>query len=212
MTRTILTFGDSNTHGTPPMQSHDHHPRMTRRWPTVLRKSLDCNVIEEGLGGRLAAGHGDPVMGEHMNGQIGLRIAIASHGPIDWMTIMLGTNDLQAHHGKTAAQIAAHVDALLKIALLEELQARHDGFQILLICPPPVIAAGVFKADFADQIDTSHALAPLYAAKANKRGVHFSNAGDHITSSNIDGIHFDQTAHDALGIAVADYIARHDTL
>lgn len=193
------------------MQTLDHHPRFARRWPNCVANALNCTVIEEGLGGRLAAGHGDPIMGAHMDGQLGLRIALATHGPIDWLTIMLGTNDLQAHHGKTAEQIAAHVDALVKIALSEDLQSRHGGFQTLLICPPPVLAAGVFAADFADAVATSRALAPLYAHHAQKRGVHFLDAGAHIQSSPIDGIHFDQAAHDILGHAVSDYIGTNQT-
>ena len=207
MTQMILTYGDSNTHGTPPMHTTDHHPRLAQRWPVILRETLECEVVEAGLGGRLAAGHGDPIMGDHMNGQLGLRIALASHGPIDWLTIMLGTNDLQAHHGKDARMIAAHVDALIKIAQTDDLQNRHGGFQILLICPPPVIATGVFQADFADQVETSQALAPLYAAKAAKRGVHYLNAGAHITSSDVDGIHFDAANHLKFGQAVAAYIS-----
>ena len=203
MKQTILAFGDSNTHGTPPMHTSDHHPRMARRWPVVMADALNCHVIEEGLGGRLAAGHGDPVMGAHMNGQIGLRIALASHGPIDWLVIMLGTNDLQAHHGKTAIDIAAHVDALIKIALLDELQDRHAGFRILLVCPPPILSMGVFAADFHGQESASHDLANLFADRASARGVAFLDAGRIVKSSAIDGIHLDQTAHELLGNAIA---------
>ena len=188
------------------MGSFNHHPRIARRWPVVLAQAAGVNLIEEGLGGRLAAGHGDPNMGAHMDGQLGLRIALASHGPIDLMTIMLGTNDLQAHHGKTAAQIAAHVDALVKIALTDELQDRHGGFEILLICPPAVIGAGVFVADFTDNVRVSRALPALYARVATRRAVHFMDAGAHIASSDIDGIHFDKVAHKVLGQAVADQI------
>lgn len=184
------------------MGSLDHHPRLARRWPVVMAQAAGVNLIEEGLGGRLAAGHGDP----HMDGQLGLRIALASHGPTDVLTIMLGTNDLQAHHGKTAALIAAHVDALMKIALTDELQDRHGRFEILLICPPAVIGTGVFAADFADSVQASRALPALYARVATRRAVHFMDAGAHIASSDIDGIHFDKAAHAVLGQAVADQI------
>ena len=47
----------------------------------------------------------DPVMGAHMDGVVGLRIALESNGPIDLLTIMLGTNDAQYHHARSAEQI-----------------------------------------------------------------------------------------------------------
>ena len=73
------------------MGSLDHHPRLSKRWPVIMAGAAGVTLIEEGLGGRLAAGRGDPIMGDHMNGQLGLRIALASHGPIDLLTIMLET-------------------------------------------------------------------------------------------------------------------------
>jgi lysophospholipase L1-like esterase len=206
MTYTVLTYGDSNTFGTPPMGSFDQHPRILKRWPSVMADSLKCNLIEDGLPGRLAAGHGDPNMGAYMDGQLGLRIALASHGPIDLLTIMLGTNDLKADLGKTAPQIASHIDALIKIAQTADLQDRHGGFEILVICPAPVIGAGVFAADFEDSVDISRALPALFTHVATRRGVHFLDTGVHIASSDIDGIHFDEATHTVLGQVVADQI------
>lgn len=206
MEKTVLTFGDSNTHGTPPMGSLDHHPRLSKRWPVIMAGAAGVTLIEEGLGGRLAASHGDPIMGDQMNGQLGLRIALASHGPIDLLTIMLGTNDFQAHHGKTVDQIAGHMDGLLKIAQLPELQDRHGGYEVLVIAPPPVKARGIFAPDFANAVVPSQSLGLLYAEIAQRRSMHFLDAGQHITSSDIDGIHFDENAHATLGRAVADQI------
>ena len=206
MTYTVLTYGDSNTHGTPPLASRDPHPRLKRRWPVVMAKASGVDLIEEGLPGRLAAGHGDPLMGAHMDGQLGLRIALASHGPIDLLTIMLGSNDVQSHHGKSAAQIASHIDALTKMALDADVQDRHNGFQLLIICPPVAISSGTFATDFVGAKETSAALPPLYARIAQNRGLHFMNAGAHITSSPIDGVHFDEAAHETLGQAVADQV------
>ena len=94
----------------------------------------------------------------------------------------------------------------MKIALTDELQDRHGGFEILLICPPAVIGAGVFVADFTDNVRVSRALPALYARVATRRAVHFVDAGAHIASSDIDGIHFDKVAHEVLGQAVADQI------
>src|SRR5210317_226721 len=98
MAKTILTFGDSNTYGTPPAQARAENRRFGPdvRWPCVMARALGeaWQVIEAGLPGRTTC-LADPVMGAHMDGQIGLRIALEGHGPIDLLTIMLGTNDAQ---------------------------------------------------------------------------------------------------------------------
>ena len=52
MTKTILTFGDSNTYGTPPMGSRDYHPRFAARWPAVMAQQTSATLIEEGLPAR----------------------------------------------------------------------------------------------------------------------------------------------------------------
>ena len=65
MTRTVLLFGDSNTHGTMPMPDLGFSGRFGRaeRWPGRLRHLLpDWDVIEEGHPGRTTV-HDDPVEG-----------------------------------------------------------------------------------------------------------------------------------------------------
>uniref|UniRef100_A0AAN0NLC3 GDSL-type esterase/lipase family protein n=1 Tax=Yoonia rhodophyticola TaxID=3137370 RepID=A0AAN0NLC3_9RHOB len=132
MAKTILAYGDSNTHGTPPMTDRMVYARYGAdvRWPTLLGRSLqpDWQVIEAGLPGRTAA-HDCPVMGTHRNGQVGLRIALESHGPIDLLTIMLGTNDSKTFFGLSADGIAAGLASLLAIAQSDEYQTRHGGLR-----------------------------------------------------------------------------------
>ncbi len=206
--QTILTFGDSNTHGTPPMTMRGTPARFdaATRWPGVMQAATGCTLIEEGLPGRTACAAADPIMGPHMNGHLGLRIALQSHGPIDVLTIMLGTNDLKAHFGLTPDAITAGVAGLLGLALGDEYQTRHGGFQVLLICPPPVLETGILAAEFQGGAAKSHELSGRYAALALSRGASFLNAGDHITSSPIDGIHLDAANHAALGQAAAQRI------
>lgn len=119
---------------------------------------------------------------------------------------MLGSNDLQTYHAKTAAQITGDLETLVKIALQDDIQQQHNGFKIFMICPPPVIATGIFGADFVGAEERSVALGPLVAAMAAKHGVHFMDAGAHIASSDVDGVHFDEATHSVLGNAVADHI------
>ena len=204
---TILTFGDSNTHGTPPMTDRVLRARHGRdiRWPQVMARELGWDLVEEGLPGRTTQ-FDDPVMDGLMNGFPALRQALQSHGPLDVLTLMLGTNDVKTRFGATPAQVMAGMAALLDLATGLEMQDRHGGFRVLLICPPPVLETGVLAMDFWGATAKSRALPPLYAALAASRGVGFLDAGEVITVSPVDGVHFDAAAHLALGAAVAEAV------
>lgn len=207
MGRTLLCFGDSNTHGSPPMHEIAEPYRRFGadvRWPQVACRALgpDWQLAEEGLPGRTAQ-FDDPVMGPHLNGREGLRIALQSHGPIDVLTIMLGTNDTKACFGASPEMITGGVAGLVNIALTVEMQARHGGFSVLLICPPPVEEVGCLAGVFYGGHARSTALSPLYQGLAGALGIGFLDAGKVVKVSPIDGVHYDAAGHEALGQAVA---------
>ena len=87
MTKHLLTFGDSNTHGTPPISQRGLYARFdeSQRWPTLTAADLGWHLAEEGLPGRTTC-RDDPVMGAHMNGWPALRIALLDG------VILLGSN------------------------------------------------------------------------------------------------------------------------
>lgn len=205
----LLTYGDSNTHGTPPIVDRREYARFGPgvRWPTVAQAELGAGweLAEEGLPGRTAQ-YDDPVMGAHMNGRVGLRIALQTHGPIDVMTLMLGTNDVKTRFAARPEDVVAGVAGLLDVAQSLEYQDRHGGFKILLICPPPVVEVGPIATEFWGGAARSQALPPLYEALARSRGVGFLDAGKVISVSLVDGVHYDEAAHAALGKAVASAI------
>ncbi|KAJ57471.1 lipolytic protein [Actibacterium mucosum KCTC 23349] len=202
---TLLTFGDSNTHGSLPIAKRGERRRLgpRKRWPGVAARRLEWELIEAGLPGRTAQ-FPDPVMGAYMDGREGLNIALRSHGPIDVMTLMLGTNDQKTRFGADASMITAGIAALLDMALGDELQDRHEGFKVLLISPPAVREVGLLAGEFLGAAKKSAALPGLYAELADKRGAEFMDAGAVIETSDIDGIHFGAEAHAALGNAVAE--------
>lgn len=206
MTRTLLCFGDSNTYGTPPIVARgEPHRRFdaATRWPRVAAGLLQgWDVVEEGLPGRTAQ-FPDPIMGAHMDGRDGLKIALQSHGPLDALTIMLGTNDVKARFGATPEKVTAGIAGLLDIALSLEVQDRHGGFRVLVICPPSVLEQGPIAGEFVGSRAVSLQLAPLYRALAEARGCGFLDAGQAVAASPQDGIHFEPEAHGALGRAVA---------
>lgn len=199
----ILTFGDSNTHGSPPVEGA---PRfgLTTRWPRVMLAELgaDWHLIEEGHGGRTTV-HPDPIEGLHKNGIAALPILLDSHAPIDVMTIMLGTNDLKERFSVNAADIAQACEKLILMVRASAAGPEGRAPAILLIAPPPVLEVGRLAQMFRGGAAKSAGLAAAYQAVAKVQGIGFLDAGSVITSSPLDGIHFDEAAHAALGRAVA---------
>ncbi|MCV6823810.1 MULTISPECIES: SGNH/GDSL hydrolase family protein [Halocynthiibacter] len=207
MTR-LLTFGDSNTHGTLPKFADDIYERLApeERWTGIVQAELGCDLIEEGLPGRTAATP-DPDMGAHMDGRLGLAIALNSHGPLDVMTLMLGTNDVKTAFGLDAKTVASHIEGLVDYALSEDIQKRHSGFKILLIAPPPVRETGFLKEKFRDAEPKSRALTPLLQDLASAKGIEFLDGGKFVDVSPIDGVHYGAEMHTRLGLAVAAKLA-----
>ncbi len=199
----VLTFGDSNTHGTPPIVDLEVYGRFAPalRWPVRAAAALGWDLVEEGLPGRTAQ-FADPVMGAHMNGQDGLKMALQSHGPIDVLVIMLDTNDVKAKFGASPEQITGGIAGLIDLAQEGAMQRRHGGFAILLVCPPPVLEQGPIAGQFYGARARSLALPPLYRDLARARGCGFLNAGGVITVSPVDGVHLDPEAHATLADAV----------
>jgi lysophospholipase L1-like esterase len=205
MPRTILCFGDSNTFGTLPMRDPDDSRRLgpNERWPGVVRGLLgpEVTVIEEGLPGRTTV-FDDPVEGENRSGRRFLAVCLESHRPLDIVVVMLGTNDLKGRFGLPATDIARGASILLEIARTHP--KLIPGPRLLLVCPPAIEEVGWIGEIFPGGAAKSRLLPPLYAQVARRHGAIFLDAGTVISSSPVDGIHFDAPEHRALGHAIAD--------
>jgi lysophospholipase L1-like esterase len=207
MARTVLCFGDSNTHGSPPATALDapsaRYGRDTR-WPTLMAAHLgpDWHVIEEGHPGRTTV-HDDPIEGAHRNGLTVLPSMLESHRPIDVVILMLGTNDLKGRFSVNATDIALSLERL--IAVIRSFACGPNGANpgILLVSPPPIIETGCLAEMFEGGAAKSHALAPAVAKAAARAGVAFLDAGAHIAVSPVDGIHYEPGAHATLALALA---------
>lgn len=208
MQHSILTFGDSNTYGALPITELGSNTRLAphKRWPGVMQSALNVHLIEEGLPGRTCAS-ADEEKGIVMEGRLGLPIALYSHGPIDFLTIMLGSNDVKTCFELTADDIAKQMDDLVAFAQDPDIQARHNGFKTLLISPPPVIETGALASKFIGGAAKAQGLARRYAAIAAEKRIDFFDAGSVISCSRIDGVHFGAPAHKTLGLAVAEKLA-----
>lgn len=209
--RSVLCYGDSNTHGTPTVPRPDGRYGPAERWPGVLRAALgaDWLVIEEGLGGRTTVST-DPVeFDPDKNGARFLPVALHTHKPLDAVVIMLGTNDLKARFGKSAWEIAQGAGVLVDLVKRSACGPNESVPEVLLVCPPVVLDHLPSHADmFAGAPAKSRDMARHYQAVAGDRSVHFLDAGTIIRSSAFDGFHLDPEAHGVLGRAIATEIGK----
>ncbi len=197
----ILCFGDSNTWGYDPVSKERFTGNV--RWTGVLQAALGSGfrVIEEGLNGRTTVWE-DPVEGDKM-GKRHLMPCLESQAPLDLVILMLGTNDTKRRHSAPAVDIAAGVGVLLDIVARSTAGREGKAPPVLVVAPVPLTKLSEFAPMFEGGVEKSRALAPLYAELARVRGCPFFDAGKVITCSDADGLHFEGSAHKALGEALA---------
>jgi lysophospholipase L1-like esterase len=206
MTRTIVCFGDSNTHGANPDRS-GRHPREVR-WPRVMAKILGdgYEVIEEGLNGRCTVW--DTPIEPGRNGLTYLEPCLLSHAPVELVIIMLGTNDLKTIYGKTAPDIACGAARLVDTAKRTLTGPDETPPRVLLVSPVPIgeITRHSEMWGFGEGYEKSRQLARLYEVVAEDHGAGFFDAGSVAQTHPDDGIHLDAKACAALGKAMAEQV------
>ncbi len=206
MTRTIVCFGDSNTHGAKP-DGTGRHPRDVR-WPRVMEAALGdgYEVIEEGLNGRCTVW--DTPIEKGRNGLDYLYPCLVSHAPVDLVTIMLGTNDLKSIYGNTAADIACGAARLVDEARSSLAGPDDTPPKVVLISPVPVgpITAQSEMWGFGAAFETSRQLAGMYQIVAADHGAGFFDAGSVAEVDPGDGVHLGAEACASLGAAMAPVV------
>jgi lysophospholipase L1-like esterase len=205
--KTIVCYGDSNTWGYDPATRLRFPPDV--RWTGVLQRELgtEYRVVEEGLNGR-TTNLDDPIELQR-NGRTSLLPVLESQYPFDLVTIMLGTNDLKARFHRSASDIAESAVQLARLARGFPFGPDGDPPQVLLIAPPPIATLTDFDTMFAGAEATSRGMGKYYKLFGERLpGVDVLDAGSVIMSSEIDGIHFEASEHERLGMAVATAIRR----
>lgn len=203
--KTVLCYGDSNTHGTVPLTrlgAFERYPRGSR-WPDAMADALGSGVevIAEGLPGRTSV-HDDHVEGGKRNGLDVLPAILMSHVPLDLLVILLGTNDLKPRFAVSAFEIARSVERLA-------LEARRylPGLDILLVAPAPVAPAGVLAEAFEGALARQAELPRHLEEAAARQGCGFLDAGAHVAVSPVDGVHWTPEGHAIFSAAMASAVS-----
>ena len=202
----ILIFGDSNVWGDIPLQVGTRLPANVR-WTGVLQNMLgnDYEVIEEGLIGR-TTNVDDPFPGfEDKNGKDYLFPCLRSQIPLDYVILLLGSNDFKKVFNRTAKDVAKGIDELLT---LTEKYAERDGVKakILLISPTyikPKIEE--VKPHFSGSPEKS---LELGKELEQKHQCGFINLAEFIEPSDLDSIHLEPESHKIVAQKVFEFLKK----
>ncbi len=209
MQKNILCFGDSNTYGYNSKTGGRFDEN--QRWTKLLQKNLgdDYDVIEEGLGGRTTVFE-DPTA-EGLSGLQMISPCMQSHGPLDLVIIMLGTNDTKERFAANAFVIARGLERLALKAMQTQ-NTWRGAPNVLLIAPKP-IEPDYASTAIADEmgpgcVEKSRSLAKEFKEVAEHLHCHFLDA-DSIPGIEIypyDWIHLSPESHRILAEHLANLI------
>ena len=222
MPKRILCFGDSNTFGwIGSLEGPTKRFPSTIRWTGRLSAMLgaDCEIIEEGLGGRtlrdhFTVGSGVSVPGAGLCGKDYLPACLLSHLPLDAVVIILGSNDMKSALNRSEHDIAEGMAELADVALTFPWQELLDYPRPrLLIVSPPFIGARKMELAgdrYVDAPRKSRALATLYKEVAESRNAFFLDAASCLTDDPAgeahgpDGMHLTERDHEMLALGIAE--------
>jgi lysophospholipase L1-like esterase len=205
----VLVYSDSLSWGIIPA-TRLRQP-FEARWPGVLEIALaaqghSVRVIEDCLNGRRTVWE-DPFKAGR-NGLAGLAQRIEINSPLSLVILMLGTNDFQSMHPHTAWHAAQGIATLVAAIRQAPIEPGMPVPPILVIAPPPVMnPRGPIAAKFAGAADKCAGLAEAYRNISSELGCHFFDAAGVTSASAADGIHLDADQHQALGRALARFVA-----
>ncbi len=206
MRKRILCFGDSNTWGYIPETGERYTEEI--RWTGILEKELgdSFRVIEEGLNGRTTVF--SDLMEPERCGITHLLPVILSQLPLDYMIVMLGTNDAKSHFHVNATEIGYGMEeVILKIRHI--LYVRNSAAKVVLVSPVPIKEAedAMFDEESAGK---TRELASIYRAIAEQWGCLFFDAGSVVKEPGEDGIHMTENGHRMLGEALAEFVREQE--
>jgi len=199
--KNVLCFGDSNTWGYSPQDGDRHPPEI--RWTGVLQKSLGANyrVIEEGLNGRTTFINEEGEDARPLrSGSDVLQIILESHRPLDFVIIMLGTNDLKLEFDLSVEEIALGVKELCETIINSEYLTDNVP-QILLISPTHIGSTIMPEQEelFRQAREKSYLFSEHYEKVASDLGIHFLDAAKIVEPSEGEGVHWDADQHIKFG-------------
>lgn len=163
----VICFGDSNTYGYDPRSWLGDRYDAQNRWVDILADHTGWDICNMGVNGREIPSNA-------------LTIATA----VDYLIVMLGTNDLL--QGRGAEESAER----LKRWLMNLPLPKNKVFLIV----PPCLIRGEWVND-RSLIDASQAYAHYCRQIAQQLDIRFADANEWGISIAYDGVHFTEQGH-----------------
>lgn len=206
--RVVLCYGDSNTYGQMPNKGERFDRSV--RWPRELQRYLGDKyyVVEEGQGGRLTDLEDPDPTKASRNGWSYFAPCLDSHNP-DIVVIMLGTNDAQKYHSRSARDIANSVEKFVKYC-------TSKGIEAVLVAPAAPDSDGLFDEHIRPKskwkYDNRSVVVlkelPLELEKiAIRNDVEFVDANLHAKVGE-DGLHWTRDSHLRFSKIMAELIKK----
>lgn len=165
------------------------------------------DVVAEGLGGRTTA-YDDYLADCDRNGARLLPTLLHSHGPLDLVIVMLGTNDMKPMIHGTAIGARQGMKRLVSLIRSHDWGRDVPVPQILIIAPPPLCETNnpIFAAMYQGSVAESRQLTTVYSDLAQELGCKFFDAATVAQTTPLDGTHLDAANTRALGLAIVPIV------
>jgi len=205
----VLCFGDSNTWGYIYDTKHNRYP-VDVRWTGVLQNLLggDYEIIEEGLNSRGIV-KGDSRPGKE--GRIAMDYIIPcldTHDPLDYVVVMLGSNELKAEFNLSAQEVGDNLKMLIDVITNRSSQFREVKPQIVIVVPPVLDETTEYSSlgdKYKGAYEKSKALRGIYAKVAEETDSLFLDIQDQLEVGS-DGVHLLPEAHKVLAQAICNLL------
>jgi len=198
----ILCFGDSNTYGLKPDGTGRYD--LSVRYPGRLQEILGSkfHVIEEGCPGRttIFEDRNRP----YKKGLDYISPCLQSHAPLNFVVLMLGTNDCKSVFDADTSMIVKGLSVIV-----DRIRNSASPSPKVLIISPIHLGDDIerFDPEFDSvSIQVSKGLSCAYSRLAEETGCGFLDASSIAKASLIDREHLDEKGHSRLAAAVSAYI------
>lgn len=200
--KNVLCYGDSNTWGYDAV--NDGRFSWRERYPGILSERLgaEYHVSENGLCGRTTRYESSTE--PFVNGWKGAMFCAEVHHPLDYVVLMLGTNDCKDMYH---AEICEIRDGIRNIGRC----FAGRGARLILIAPPAMkhLKESPFFGEFGRGAEVKSGLLKYeYETLSKEEGWLYLDAGEVTEPGQFDRIHLNKDGHRRLAEAVSEIIKR----